>query len=331
MANAPVTTIQPADKDTYLWQHNPTVNYGNQLLMYVGGAPYWREHTLVKFDLSSIPDGSVINSAYLRLYYNAAGSTGDPGGRTYTVYRMTQDWVELECTWNIFSTGNSWTTAGGDYTDTNKASLTLPSMGGQDSWVSWTVTDIVEDWITFGNPNYGFLIREEEVAGIYSAFRSTQHSESTTRPILEVDYTPVFDFSVSAEGGLTVTQGGSGTIPITVTLVSGSPKLVSLSVSGLPSGASAFFNPLSDNPTFTSTLTITTSSSTPLGSYLITVSGTGSQTHTTTFMLMVNPASGPVGGVVTPVNKLEILTPYIALVGLIAVVSTVYVIKRRKD
>ncbi|MFC1505739.1 hypothetical protein ACFLQ6_01570 [Thermoproteota archaeon] len=38
-----------------------------------------------------------------------------------------------------------------------------------------------------------------------------------------------------------------------------------------------------------------------------------------------------VGGVVTPTNKLEILTPYIALSGLIALVSAVYVIRRRKD
>ncbi len=42
----------------------------------------------------------------------------------------------------------------------------------------------------------------------------------------------------------------------------------------------------------------------------------------------VEPA--PVGGISTPINKLEILTPYIALAGLIAVVSVVYVIKRRK-
>jgi hypothetical protein len=39
----------------------------------------------------------------------------------------------------------------------------------------------------------------------------------------------------------------------------------------------------------------------------------------------------PVGGIVTPVDKLEILTPYLALAGLIAVVSAVYVMRRRKD
>ena len=43
----------------------------------------------------------------------------------------------------------------------------------------------------------------------------------------------------------------------------------------------------------------------------------------------IEPAT--VGGLVTPVNKLEILTPYIALAGLIAAVSTVYIIRRRKD
>jgi hypothetical protein len=39
----------------------------------------------------------------------------------------------------------------------------------------------------------------------------------------------------------------------------------------------------------------------------------------------------PVGGVTISTNKLEILTPYIALAGLIIAVSTVYIIKKRKD
>jgi hypothetical protein len=39
----------------------------------------------------------------------------------------------------------------------------------------------------------------------------------------------------------------------------------------------------------------------------------------------------PVGGVTSPINKLVVLTPYLALAGVIAAVSVVYVIKRRKD
>jgi len=43
----------------------------------------------------------------------------------------------------------------------------------------------------------------------------------------------------------------------------------------------------------------------------------------------VEPA--PVGGVVTSINKLEIIAPYLALAGLMMAVSAVFVIKKRKD
>jgi hypothetical protein len=45
----------------------------------------------------------------------------------------------------------------------------------------------------------------------------------------------------------------------------------------------------------------------------------------------VNQLGTPVGGVTTPVNKTVVLAPYIALAGLIITISTVYVIKKRKD
>ena len=41
------------------------------------------------------------------------------------------------------------------------------------------------------------------------------------------------------------------------------------------------------------------------------------------------PPPRPVGGVVSPTNKLQILTPYLALVGLVIAVSAVVVVKKR--
>jgi len=100
-----------------------------------------------------------------------------------------------------------------------------------------------------------------------------------------------FDFSLSNSGGVSVTLGGSGSNTVTVTLTSGTTQTVTLSASGLPSGASASFNPTSGNPTFTSTCTISTLSSTLAGSYTVTVTGTGGgKTRTTTFTLTVNPS-----------------------------------------
>ena len=44
------------------------------------------------------------------------------------------------------------------------------------------------------------------------------------------------------------------------------------------------------------------------------------------------PIRAPVGGITTPINKIEILTPYLALAGLIAAVTAAFTIrKRRKD
>jgi len=101
-----------------------------------------------------------------------------------------------------------------------------------------------------------------------------------------------FDFSLSSSGGISASQGSSGWNTITVTLTSGETQSVILSASGLPEGATASFTPSSGNPTFTSNCTISTSSSTPTGSYTVTVYGTGGElTRTTTFTLTVNPVS----------------------------------------
>ncbi len=45
--------------------------------------------------------------------------------------------------------------------------------------------------------------------------------------------------------------------------------------------------------------------------------------------LFYDPEPAPVGGIAVPTNKLEILTPYLALVGLVIAVSAVVAVKRR--
>lgn len=75
---------------------------------------------------------------------------------------------------------------------------------------------------------------------------------------------------------------------------------------------------------------------TPNSIWIINSNGSGASELTPTIPGAEDPdyqtlPSETVGGVVTPLNKLEILTPYIALAGLIAALSTIYVIKKRKD
>src|SRR5439155_21334727 len=96
----------------------------------------------------------------------------------------------------------------------------------------------------------------------------------------------------ASTGSKKVPQVGSSGIRVTISPTGGFTGQVTLSVSGLPSGANASFTP---NPaTASSTLSVTTSASTPTGTYTLTLTGaSGSLTRTTTVTLTVE-ASGRV-------------------------------------
>ena len=106
-----------------------------------------------------------------------------------------------------------------------------------------------------------------------------------------------FSISVSPSSG-TVTQGGSTTATVSTAVTSGSAQTVTLSASGQPAGTTVSFNPSSVTAGGSSTMTVATSSTTPAGTYPITITGTGaSATHTTSYSLTVNPTGG--GGGIT--------------------------------
>ncbi|HXN25304.1 MAG TPA: S8 family serine peptidase [Candidatus Dormibacteraeota bacterium] len=95
------------------------------------------------------------------------------------------------------------------------------------------------------------------------------------------------DFSLSTTtAGETVVQGDFATYTVNLTPSGGFAGSVTLSVSGLPDGAIAAFDP---NPaTDTSTLTVITDLSTPVGKYMLTITGvSGSLTHSTPVTLVV--------------------------------------------
>src|SRR5262249_1027350 len=100
-------------------------------------------------------------------------------------------------------------------------------------------------------------------------------------------------FSLSATpSSQTVTAGSSASYTVTVTASNGFNGTVNLSVSGLPSGATATFNPASISGSGSSTLAISTSCSTPAGTYTLTIAGTiGSLSHSARVTLVVNAAA----------------------------------------
>jgi len=101
---------------------------------------------------------------------------------------------------------------------------------------------------------------------------------------------PTPDFSVSATpASQTVVQGASTTYTATVTPSGGFSGAVIFTASGLPIGAIPSFNPASVTTSGSSTMTVTTTATTPAGTYQITITGTsGTLTHSATVTLVVN-------------------------------------------
>lgn len=106
--------------------------------------------------------------------------------------------------------------------------------------------------------------------------------------------TPAGDFQMSASPASQTVQtpGLSTSYGITITSLNGFSGAVSLSISGLPTGATATFNPGSIVGAGNSSLAISTSPSTPAGAYNMIVTGTsGAIVHTVGVQLIVNPAT----------------------------------------
>lgn len=108
--------------------------------------------------------------------------------------------------------------------------------------------------------------------------------------------TPVqSDFSLSASPASQTVVASTGTsYTVTVNPSGGFAGTVTMSVSGLPSGSTASFNPAAVTGSGSSTMVVNTSLTTPLGNYTLTITGvSGGTTHSANVSLMVVGAPPP--------------------------------------
>jgi hypothetical protein len=146
--------------------------------------------------------------------------------------------------------------------------------------------------------------------GTYTAtFRVTDNRGLQSAPATRT--VTVSDFSLSATpASRTILPAAGTTYTATVAPLNGFTGSVAFSVTGLPSGATATFNPTSVTTSGSTTMSISTSAATPPGSYPLTIRGTsGPRVKTVNVTLVVNgdfsisaaPASRTItrGGVAT--------------------------------
>jgi len=100
----------------------------------------------------------------------------------------------------------------------------------------------------------------------------------------------ISDFSLTATpSSRTVLPGAGTSYTATVAPVNGFTGTVAFSVTGLPSGATATFNPVSVTTSGSTTMSVSTTAATPPGSYALTIRGTsGPRIRTVNVTLVVN-------------------------------------------
>ncbi|MEY9906981.1 hypothetical protein ABIA35_003206 [Catenulispora sp. MAP12-49] len=133
--------------------------------------------------------------------------------------------------------------------------------------------------------------------------QSTWYFSNTFEPFTSGGTTPpppTNDFSVGVSPtSATLAQGATATATVSTAVTNGTAQSVALAASGAPSGATVSLSPTSVTAGGTSTLTVATASTTPAGTYPITVTGTAaSGSHSATFTVTVTGPGGGGGGAI---------------------------------
>lgn len=156
--------------DAYIWQVHPDDN-GSGNPMYTGIVSGGEKKTLVRFDLSFIPPTAVILDAQFSI--NCTFSHAN--GRMVNAFRITQIWAENKVTWNNF--GSGWNPA-----------IIGSFDGSQYGLRTINVTNLVQQWVNGTYPNYGLILDEEELSGVYATYTSSEGTPKSSRPKLVVCY-----------------------------------------------------------------------------------------------------------------------------------------------
>lgn len=213
MSAAYTITVEPS-QDTYITSAHQNTNYGTASYMEVytdSSYPPPNRSGLVQFNLPTLPQNAVLQSATLSLYYYDQiyfdsndvlgvglyaveplhGYLHDPGQE----YQR-RDWTETGATWNNFKLNTVWQLEGGESTDydhvvTPDATLTFVDTS-PFGYKTWTVTNRVSQWYNGTDINRGWLVRVSSINSSNNAGMVFYARENGSyKPQLTINYTIV--------------------------------------------------------------------------------------------------------------------------------------------
>lgn len=128
-AQAGQVTLKPTD-DSYVDSDSPDSNYGGQEALQIGNYQVLGHTECIgwlKFDLSTLPSGAVVDNATLQLHTQTVGETYN----VCACYCSDNSWTDLGITWN-------------NYPRVGFISVDSATVATSESWYSWNVSGAVK-------------------------------------------------------------------------------------------------------------------------------------------------------------------------------------------
>jgi len=168
--------------DTYVAEGRPANQFATDRALWIGydqAGGYLDERSLLGFDLSTIPPGSQITSAALRMYL--AGTTTGDDPITVQAHRVRTTWTET-ITWQEH--------LGLDVDPTPAASTSVPAALG---WIEWDVKTALQVWSDTRTTNdFSLILKSDITSGTHKrGFWSKDCSPAecgSDRPQLAITY-----------------------------------------------------------------------------------------------------------------------------------------------
>ncbi len=243
-------------KDAFIWDLRPDNNYGTSYEYTIfawthDGVPAIRR-CYIDFDLTQIPENSIIDSAELILYNDSTSLTswGEhsqlSGSNAMIIQSIVDPWDEQEITWNNYP----------GYSTQDQVFVPESSSPHQNYHID--VTKLVQKEYEYPENNFGFKLQlktEEFYRSV--VFASSDHADTTLHPELKVCYSadtivdikdPVVEkiriFPNPAHSVITVASGFEGTYTLEIVGLDGTAVLKTkitqpkstVNISTLPAG-----------------------------------------------------------------------------------------------
>lgn len=188
-------TIDPTFSTGSSTFYDATVGYGTPLLnyesykyLYAGNGILSLRRTYIKFDLPTIPDGSVVTKSELKLLQYDI-DVGNEDLYLYAVDLTGQStWSEGSITWNNQPLSKSKNGPQDDYTIKKIDYRSFIKADGNQEYV-FNLTKAVKNWYE-GSTNNGIMISSSnETKNSQTTLYSSDHSTSSYHPSVTIEYT----------------------------------------------------------------------------------------------------------------------------------------------